>query len=373
MSWTDDALAALRAAGRLRTLKAVTPVSATRVVFEGRELVLFSSNDYLGLSQHPDVRAAAARAALERGMGTRGSALICGYTDQHQALEAELAALKGAESALLFPTGFQANLGVLSAIGTEGEIFSDALNHASIIDGCRLARAVVRVYPHNDLDALASLLEASTARRKVIVTDGLFSMDGDVARLQDLVVLKNRHGAHLVVDEAHSTLLYGPTGAGLAEAAGVADQIDFQIGTLSKAIGAQGGFVACSATRRSWLLNVARSYIFSTALPAPVVAAARAALQTASDGVLRAQLWQRVAQLSTALNRSLVSPIVPILLYHEDAAVAASHALLEAGFHVTPIRPPTVPPGTCRLRVALSAAHSPADIDALALALQRFI
>ncbi|MFT7623844.1 MAG: 8-amino-7-oxononanoate synthase [Myxococcota bacterium] len=369
--WTDEALAALTAADRMRTLLPVTPLSPVLVGVDGRDVRLFSSNDYLGLAQHPTVRAAAAKAAAERGMGTRGSPLICGYTDEHQALEGELSQLKGAEATLVFPTGHAANTGLLGALGGPVvEIFSDRLNHASIVDGCRLARSQVRIYRHNDVDHLESLLSRSQAARRIVVTDAVFSMDGDVAPLAEIVELKQRHDFILVVDEAHSTLVLGPNGAGLATQLGVSDAVDFSVGTLSKAFGALGGFVSCSERRRSWLLNTARSYIFSTALPIVAVAAARAALDLAQrDPGLRETLWERVRQLAAVLGCPPTTPIFPLLLGEESRAVEAGRALLSAGFHVTAIRPPTVPQGTSRLRVALSAAHTADDVDALVGAL----
>ncbi len=356
--WTREALAALEAGDRRRRLRAVRPVDAVTVELGGRLLKLFSSNDYLGLSADPAVRAAAANAATTHGMGPRGSALVCGYTEAHEALEAALADLKQAEAALLFPTGYQANLAVLSALGTaDATIFSDALNHASIIDGCRLARARVEVYGHRDVDDLERRLK-TTAGRRIVVTDEVFSMEGSLAPLRELAALRDRYGFTLVTDAAHSTLVFGARGGGLPEALGVLDAVDFQVGTLSKAFGTLGGFVACSALRREWLLNVGRTFVFTTAPPLPLVAAAHASL-TAATPERRATLWARVEQMGAR------SPIVPYVVGAEADAMAMSARLLEAGFHVPAIRPPTVPVGTSRLRVALSAAHSAADIDAL--------
>ncbi len=350
------ALAALEAVDRLRDLRAVEPIDAVTVRLDGRPLKLFSGNDYLGLSSHPAVREASAEAAARHGMGPRGAALVCGYTEAHEALEAELAELKGTEAALLFPTGFQANLSVLSALGQSGTVFSDALNHASIIDGCRLARAEVRVFRHRDLAHLESLLDGSSHPR-VIVTDEIFSMSGEGAELAELAALARRWDCTLVTDAAHSTLVYGETGGGWAEACGTRPH--FQVGTLSKAVGALGGFVACSTLDRRWLLNVARPFIFTTALPLPVVAAARAAIRCAADGALRSRLWANVKALGAE------APIHPVILGPEAAALEASAALLEAGFHVPAIRPPTVPAGSARLRVALSAAHDEEVVRAL--------
>lgn len=364
-----QALSDLEADGRLRDLRPVQPVDAVTVRWRGRLLKLFSSNDYLGLSSHPEVRQAAALAASEVGMGPRGAALVCGHTVEHDALERELAALKGAEAALLFPTGFQANLAVLSSLGGPDVTFlSDRLNHASIIDGCRLGRpAEVQVYDHCDVADLAARLQACHTRRKVIVSDSVFSMEGDAAPLSALADLAEEHGATLVIDEAHATLVRGPGGGGLAAELGVSDRVHFQVGTLSKAFGAQGGFVATSAAQRSWLLNVARPYIFTTALPVPVVVAARAALQVATrDDSLRSALAARGRQLGDRLAVSGDSPIFPLIVGDNREAVRRSEVLLDAGFHVPAIRPPTVPAGTARLRIALSAAHDAHDIDALA-------
>ena len=371
MNWIREALAHLQAIDRKRELRSLVPIDARRALLDGREVRVFCGNDYLGLSHHPDVRAAASRVSASHGMGPRGSALICGHTDAHRALERDLAALKGAEDALVFPTGFAANMGVLTALGSEGTaVFSDALNHASIIDGCRLARGQVSVYGHRDMADLDRLLSESDAKRKVIVTDTVFSMEGTWAPLAAIVELKRRHDAVLVIDEAHATLVHGAGGGGIAEACGVADEVEFQVGTLSKAVGALGGYVATTSEARSWLLNVARSYVFSTALPLPVVIAAREALAVAGrEPEIRSALADRVAQLSDGIGMPLASPIASIVLGTEERALQASAALLEEGLLVPAIRPPTVPAESARLRVALSAAHSEADVADLLAAL----
>lgn len=376
--WLERSLSELAGRDLLRELEPVEPAepgSAVHVRADGRRLVLFSSNDYLGLSFHPRLRRAAARAARERGSGPRGSPLICGYTDAHRDLERELAEMKGTDECLLFPTGFAANLAVLSSVGAEGTtIFSDELNHASIIDGCRLARrrgAELEVYPHADVDALDRALEASDADRKLIVTDTVFSMDGDLAPLDEIVRVKERHDALLVIDEAHATLVFGETGAGVAERYGVSDRVEVQVGTLSKAVGALGGFAAASPEWKQWIYNRGRAYVYSTAPPVPVVEAARAGLRAArEDPSLRRRLWSRVGQLGGRLGRDLESPVVPVVLGDEERAMEASRGLLERGYHVIAIRPPTVPAGTSRLRVALSAAHSEEDVAGLADALE---
>ncbi len=376
--WLDASLTKLSEHELLRTLEPIEPVDAVHVRANGRELTLFSSNDYLGLSYHPAVREAVARAASKVGLGPRGSALVCGYTDSHEALEQELAELEGSEAALLFPTGFAANMAVLSSLGgPDVAIFSDALNHASIIDGCRLARrrgATLEVYPHGDTSALARLLEASDASRKLIVTDTVFSMDGDLAPLDEIVHLKQKHQALLVVDEAHGTLVFGDKGGGVAEHFEVEEAIDVHVGTLSKAVGALGGFAATSEKLRQWIFNRGRAFVFSTAQPVPVVEAARAAIRVVGDEPqIRQKLWDRVEQLGARLGRELTSPIVPIVVGEEARALAASQKLLDEGFHVIAIRPPTVPPGTSRLRVALSAAHTADDVERLADVLEEIV
>lgn len=368
--WLDSALDALDERDLLRSLEPLEPIDAVHVESRGRALTLFSSNDYLGLSHHPEVKKAASQAARDVGLGPRGSPLICGYTTAHEALERELAALKESQAALLFPTGFAANMAVISSLGgPEVTIYSDSLNHASIIDGCRLARrrgARLEVYPHRDVAALAELMEQCETERQIIVTDTVFSMDGDVAPLDDLAALKAQHEALLVVDEAHGTLVFGDNGGGVAEHFGVADAVDVHVGTMSKAVGALGGFACTTHKLREWIFNRGRAFVFSTAQPVPVVEAARAAIRVAREQPeIRRRVWRHVDALGERLDRTFTSPIVPVVLGEEARALGASQTLLEAGYHVTAIRPPTVPAGTSRLRVALSAAHTDEDVSAL--------
>lgn len=373
--FVDQRLDQRRGRDLLRKLSSVEPISPVRVERDGKPLSLFSSNDYLGLSAHPRVKAAIAAAAERYGTGPRGSALVCGYTDFHLELEDELSALKGAERTLLTPTGYAANMGTIAALGgRDCEIFSDALNHASIIDGIALARrkgAALSVYRHGDVEHLASLMQASDAPRKLIVTDGLFSMDGDLAPLPQLVELRDVYDALLVVDEAHATLVFGGRGAGVAEHFGVSDRVDISIGTLSKAVAAQGGFVSGSAKLVELVLNESRSFVFSTAIPVPIVAGALAAIDVAADeGEHRERLFGHVRKLSGALQTELLSPIVPIVVGDADETMRASQALLDRGFHIPGIRPPTVPSGTSRLRIALSAAHGDDEVERLVDALR---
>jgi 8-amino-7-oxononanoate synthase len=368
--WLQASLTALDDASLRRTRLPIEPVDGAHVRVDGMPVTLFSGNDYLGLSAHPAVREAVADEALRHGFGPRGSALICGYTDAHVLLEEELASLKNTESAVVTPTGFAANLSLLQALGgADVAVFSDALNHASIVDGCRLAGrsgALVKVYRHGSVSHLEELISGCSRPRKIIITDSIFSMDGDLAPLVELVDLKRRYKAMLIVDDAHGTLVHGATGAGVAEQLGVSGAVDLHVGTLSKAFGALGGFVAGSRSWCDWLVNRGRGQIYSTALPLPVVAGARAALKVASsDSSYRDRLWEHIARVSVALGVPCEGPIISWVVGNPDAALSASRALLRAGLHATAIRPPTVPKGTSRLRLTLSAAHTSHDIDNL--------
>lgn len=364
----EDALAQRRERELLRVL---TPAPVNQVP-GGPFPVNFSTNDYLGLAGHPAVRAAVRDAAGRHGMGPRGSALVCGHTALHARLARVLADLEQTESALLTPTGYAANLSAITALADDGvTVLSDALNHASIIDGLRLARrsgAQVTVVPHADVDAFAHALEQAETPRVAIVTDSVFSMDGDIAPLAALRRLADRHGALLVVDEAHGTLVLGERGRGACEVAGI--HADLVVGTLSKAAGAMGGFIAGSEDLCTHILNHGRAQIYSTALPVPVVAAALAAIEVAHrEPALRATLTHHQARLAARLGRPVPTPIVPWVLGSARAALEASEALREAGLLVVAIRPPTVPAGTARLRIALSAVHTDDDLDRLLEAL----
>ncbi|HEY7439164.1 MAG TPA: 8-amino-7-oxononanoate synthase [Acidimicrobiia bacterium] len=360
MSWADwlaRETASIAAAGRWREPRDFDAGGAEgKLAPDGRAVVAYASNDYLGLTQHPAV-VAAAHAALDRwGSGSGAARLIVGSRPVHSELEAALAAWKGTERCVVFPTGFAANLGAITTLGApDVTIFSDELNHASIIDGARLARAEVTVYPHRDVPALTPMLRARPAgTRALVVTDTVFSMDGDVAPVDDLVDVTRAEEALLLVDEAHAVL--GPELPAL-------DHI-VRVGTLSKTLGALGGFVAGSADACDLIVNRARSYIFTTAPTPADTAAALAAL-----GIVRspegAALRERLRANVDLLRPGHPSPIVPIICGDETRALAASAALLEQGILVPAIRPPTVAPGTCRLRVALSAAHTPEQVTLL--------
>jgi 8-amino-7-oxononanoate synthase len=325
----------------------------------GSKVVAFASNDYLGLTTHPSVVGATHEALDRWGTGSGASRLVTGSRPVHKTLEAELAEWKDEERSVVFPTGFAANLGVLTTFGHAGAIvLSDELNHASIIDGARLARAEVAVFAHKDVGHLERLLAGRGAKQAIVVTDLVFSMDGDVAPIDEIAELCRSHGALLVIDEAHSVL--GP------QLEGRLDSVDaLRVGTLSKALGSIGGFVAGPARFVELLENRARSYIFTTATPPAAAAAALAALRIvrSREG---AELLGRLRRNVDAVLPGHPSPIVPVVLGSEEAALLASARLLEAGYWVPAIRPPTVPPGTSRLRVTLSAAHEEKDVAGLA-------
>ncbi len=339
------ALDAIRARGTFRTLRVLDGAQGTRTVVDGREVLLFAGSNYLDLAHHPEVVEASVRAARDYGCAAGGSRLINGNLALHERLEAELAAHLGTESALVFSTGYMANVGLIPALVGPGDVVvSDGLNHASLIDGCRLSRAEVRVFPHADLDALAATLAevAQPDRRVLLVVDGVYSMDGDVAPLPAIVRLAGAHGAMLVVDDAHGTGTLGESGRGTAELLGVDGGIDAIVGTLGKALGSFGAFVAGSAALRDLLVNVARSFIFSCALAPPQVEAARAAL-----AIVRREPWRRerlhanAARLRAGLEGRGISTapstthIVPVVIGQNDATMAACESLLERGLSRT--------------------------------------
>ncbi|QDT50942.1 8-amino-7-oxononanoate synthase 2 [Symmachiella dynata] len=367
LPWINEELDEIERRGLRRRRRMVEPLPGGRCRIDGREMWNFAGNDYLNLSQDPRVIAAAQQAAAEAGTGATASALICGRTQWHARLEEQLAEFEGTESALLFPTGFAANMGVIVAVvGREDAVFSDRLNHASLVDGCRLSKAALTIYDRKNLSALSEALSAaSSVRRRLIVTDSIFSMDGDAAPLVELCELAEAHDAMLMIDEAHATGVFGAQGKGFAEFAGVEDRVHFRIGTLSKALGASGGIVSGSQSLIDWLWNRARPQIFSTALPPPVCAAAGAAVEIIrTEPQRRTELLQRCGDFRAALIaegfatiEAAVAPIIPILLDDPQLAVRTAAALEERGFLVGAIRPPSVPPGTSRLRITLSWAH----------------
>ena len=331
-----------------RQLRTIESAQGPTVMLDGREVLLLCSNDYLGLAGDQRVRDAAARAAQDWGAGAGASPLVSGHMGIHRELEQRLAELKGTEACVLFGSGFLANTGVIAALATDGAVASDALNHASIVDGCRLARARTLVYPHGEIPEGAD----------VIVTDAVFSMDGDVAPLEALV----ETGARVIVDEAHATGVIGREGRGLVHALGLSNDV-VTVGTLGKALGSYGAFVCCDARTADHLVNRARTMIYSTALPPPSVGAALKALELMPS--LVARLHENARTLRGALGVEVSDmPIVPLVFGETETALAQSAAALEAGVFAQAIRPPTVPEGTSRLRLVATAAHDPADLQA---------
>lgn len=364
-------LAGLERRALRRFRRTIGGAQGAEVVVDGRRAICLASNNYLGLAADPAV-IAASRAALEAsGAGSGASPLVSGHMEEHAALEAELADWLGCEAALLFGSGYHANIGTIAAlVGRDDEVFSDALNHASLIDGCRLSRARVTVYRHGDAGDLGARLAASRARRRLVVTDSVFSMDGDRAPLEAIVEVAERHGAWVMIDEAHAIGVLGRTGAGLAEELGLGDRIAVRMGTLGKALGGYGAFVAGSRALVDLLLNRARAYVFSTALPPAVVAGVRAAVAIArSDDERRARLRRNVERFRAGLAAAglpapeLGSSIVPLVLGPADRALTVARRLLDAGVLCPAIRPPTVPEGTARLRLTPIAAHTDGQID----------
>lgn len=379
--WIEDDLQKIRDAGLFRSRRTFKPLPGGRCILDGQTLINLSSNDYLDLAHDPRLIAAATSALSEMGVGARASALVSGRTEWHEELETQLAQFEGTESAILFPSGYAANLGVVSALATEQDtVFCDRMNHASLIDGCRLSGARLRVYRNGRLGRLRRELEkASTDGKRIIVTDSVFSMDGNQAPLIRLCELAEEYRAILVIDEAHGTGVWGASGRGLAEECGVEERVTVRIGTLSKAVGAMGGFVAGSSELIDWLWNRVRTQIYSTALPPAICAAACQSLEIIqAEPDRRRVLHDQSEFLRNELqHRTLVSippasgPIIPIILKDPDVTMQVAAELQEAGFLVGAIRPPTVPEGTSRLRISITCAHQRDDLERFLKALDR--
>ena len=356
----------------LRRLRVVDSYNGSRITMNHRELLLLCSNDYLGLANHPALRQAALQAMERYGFGAGASRLVSGTSALHQALENRLALFKGTEAALVFNSGYAANTGIIPAIVGIGDlILSDSLNHASIVDGCRLSKAQVKVYPHKDSVQVEMLLKNNLqARRKLIVTDGVFSMDGDIAPLPDLVYLSEKYGAILMVDDAHGTGVLGQTGKGTVEHFGLSGRVHIQMGTLGKALGSFGAYAAGSKELIDFLINSSRSFIYSTALPSSVCAASLAAIDVLEqEPERRERLWNNRNQFENGLRSIGIStgasetPIIPVIIGDSGRALKVAEKLFEYGIYATAIRPPTVPADAARIRTTVSAAHSDADID----------
>jgi len=372
----EASLEVIRSRGTYRRMRVLEGAQGPRAVVDGRPVLHFAGSNYLDLAHHPEVIEASARAARDYGCAAGGSRLISGNLSIHEQLEEELAELLGTEAALVFSTGYMANAGVIPALTSSGDVvISDELNHASIIDGCRLARAETRVFPHGDLDALEATLRrvASTRRRVLLAVDGIYSMDGDVAPLPEMVALARRFGAMLLLDDAHATGTLGARGGGTAELLGVDQGADIIVGTLGKALGSFGAFVAGSTKLRDLLVNVARSFIFSCALAPPQLGAARAALRLLDREAWRREqlrvnaerLRRRLAERGVSTHPS-TTHIIPVILGGNRRTMATCERLLERGFFAQGIRHPSVPEGSARLRLTPMATHREEEIDALA-------
>ena len=361
----------LRERGLYRSLRLIDGPQGPRVTLAGEEVLLLCSNNYLGLADDPVVREAAAAAAMRWGASAGASRLISGNMTPHRDLESRLARFKGYESALLFGSGYLANTGVIAALAGEGEVvFSDELNHASIIDGCRLSRAETFVYRHGDLDHLAWGLREAGERAGLIVSDGIFSMDGDIANLQGLFELSRRHDCRLMVDEAHATGAIGPGGRGSVAAAGLSGEVEVVVGTLGKALGSYGAYVCAGAEIADFLVNSSRPFIFSTAPPPPAIGAALAALELLETEPERVdRLRANASTLRAALSRQgLVTAasstqIVPVEIGAAGPTMELCELALRRGVFAQGIRPPTVPEGSSRLRFTVMSTHTSAELE----------
>ena len=364
----------IKAAGLHRAPRVIGGAQGPRLEIAGREYLCVCSNNYLGLASHPAVKEAARGAIARYGWGGGASRLVSGTMRLHEELEGMIAEFRKTEAAIVFPAGYMANVGVISALtGPRDTVIVDKLDHASIIDGCRLSGARMRVYPHGNTDRLEKILKKSSgSRRRLVVTDGIFSMDGDLAPLREIVAISKQYGAWAMVDEAHATGVLGAQGRGAAELLGVEEGVDISIGTLSKALGGSGGYVAGSAALIDLLRNKARSFIYTTAPPPAMCAAAIAALGVVRSGPeLRNALLQKTDRLRRGLNAIGFDTmrsrhhIIPVLIGEADAAVAFSGRLFQRKILAPAIRPPTVPRGTSRLRLTLMSTHAETDIDYL--------
>jgi predicted pyridoxal phosphate-dependent acyltransferase len=356
----------------LRKLAVVGSAQGPRVTVNGKSMLLMCSNNYLGLAEHPALREAACAAMERYGFGSGASRLVSGTSDLHAELERKIAQFKETEAAILFNSGYAANTGIIPVVASAGDaILSDSLNHASIIDGCKLSKAAVHVYRHKDTDHAESLLKKSmNARRRLIVTDGVFSMDGDIAPLPELVSLAEKYDAIIMVDDAHATGVLGKQGRGIVEHFGLEGRVHIQMGTLGKALGSFGAYAAGKRDVIDYLINTSRSFIYSTSLPPAVCAASMAALDIVrTDSVLRNRLWNNRDRFVKGLGSLGIdiggseTPIVPVLIGDNGKTLKAADRIFELGLYATAIRPPTVPAGMARIRTTLMATHTEEDID----------
>jgi glycine C-acetyltransferase/8-amino-7-oxononanoate synthase len=382
MTDIEDRLEELKQSGLYRKLRVISGPQGPRVLLDGKPVLLLCSNNYLGLADHPRVREAAAEGAMRWGVGAGASRLVSGGMTIHRRLEEQLAEFKGTDACLLFGSGYLANAGIVSALAREGEVvFSDELNHASIVDGCRLARAETFVYRHNDMEHLEWGLQEAAGRGSLIVTDGVFSMDGDIAPLEEIVELGGQYDARVMVDDAHGTGAVGPGGRGSVADAGLEDEVDVVVGTLGKALGSYGAYACCDRPMAKYLINTARTLIFSTALPPPAAAGALAALGMLREGPGLVDKLQRNARVmrEALVDEGIEVPddcdtqIIPVVVGSASATMAACETALGEGVFAQGIRPPTVAPGTSRLRLAVMASHTKSELRAAAGVLARAV
>lgn len=383
LDWLSTAIDERANDGLLRRRRVVVALADGWCEIDGHTVRNFATNDYLNLAQDSRLIDAATNTAAEVGVGAKASALVCGRSKWQAELEESIAEFEGTAAALVFPSGFAANVGTLAAlIGSDDAVFCERFNHASLVDGCRLSGARMRVYRSHDLDRLAAeLSKCPPSQRKWIVTDGVFSMDGRIAPLAELCDIAEQFGAHVIVDEAHGTGVFGPTGRGVCEHTQTEERVAVRIGTLSKALGTLGGFVAGSRELIDWLWNSARTQIYSTALPPSICAAAMVALEIVqAEPERREQLWRcseilraELARFELPVVADSEGPILPILTEDPTTTLAAAQTLERQSYLVSAIRPPTVPHGTSRLRISISTAFNEIDIRALAIAVARAV
>jgi len=367
----EKELAELKRQGLFRKMKRLDSMQGPTVVIDGKETILLSSNNYLGLASHSEIIKAQIQGVEEFGAGSCASRLISGNTTLCENLEKKIADFKGTESAIVFPTGYMANAGAISALAGERDlIVCDKLNHASIIDGARLSGATLRTYPHKNLGRLEDILKKTVCKRKIIITDGIFSMDGDIAPLPEIVMIAEKYDAILMLDDAHATGILGKSGRGTCEHFGIHKGVDIQMGTLSKALGNLGGFIAGSTTLIDYIRNKARSFIYSTALPPAIVNGCIKAIEIVErDAGLRERLWSNVKKFRSALQRldfnimDSETQIIPVCMEDASLTIKASEFLLKNGVFAPGIRPPTVPKAKCRIRTSLMAIHTDEHID----------
>ncbi|MBF0522780.1 MAG: 8-amino-7-oxononanoate synthase [Candidatus Omnitrophica bacterium] len=374
-----DELKKVEDRGIKRHLRTLQSPQGPKVMIDGKEYLNFCSNDYLGLANDKRLKDAAKECITKEGLGSGASRLVCGNLSAHVELEKSLAEFKGTESALVFNTGYMANVGIISALfDRQDMIFADKLNHASIVDGILLSQAKFKRYPHNDMGALEELLKTETGKKRVIITDSVFSMDGDLAPLDKIVELAKKYDCLVMIDEAHAFGIMGKNGKGLVEHFGVEKEIDIQMGTLSKAVGSFGAYVCGSSKLKTFLVNKARSFIYTTALPPSVAAASKMGIDIIrQDLALRQKLWDNTKMLHQELKRlgfnimNTETPITPIFVGDAVEAIHFSKKLFEAGILISAIRPPTVPQNTSRLRLTVTAGHAKEDMMQLLSVLER--